>query len=291
MQLRTLFASGILATVSAVAPTALSAAHAQGYLTLSNYSGNPGSTVQVMGYGFMPNESIVVFNSNLRGPDAVGGMTDANGNFVSAITIPMVQAGPYTVNAFGQNNTGAESASSSYYINGYYPTAQPSSYYVLPGQTLSFSGNNFLPGETVSLMMNGNQIGSAVANGGNVSFNNAYAVPFSAANGSLSFQLNGRSSGMNVPVSVSVGTYYPQVNPSSYYVGANQQFNVNGSGFAPNEQVTLQVSGMNMTATADGGGTFNTNVMAPSNSSSFTIMATGQLSNASSQRTLTAYSM
>lgn len=276
--------SGALAIFTAATPTALQTIHAENnYLTLSSYSGNPGSTIQVMGYGFMPNESIYLADEGMNTTT----MSDSNGNFTSSLTIPASQAGESIITASGEG----DSSSVSYYINGYYPTAQPSSYYLLPGQMISFSGNNFWPGEPVNLLLNGDIVTSTTANGGTISLPNAYTVPYSDANSSLNFQLIGASSMMNIPITVTIGTFYPQINPQTYYIGLNQQLSIIGTGFAPNEQVMLTTGSMDMTVTADSSGSFSTNLTAPNNSGNFSITATGQWSMASSQRTLTAYTM
>ncbi len=43
----------------------------------------------------------------------------------------------------------------SYYVKSYYPNAKPSTYYIFPGNNLSFSGSGFAPHETV-LFYHGN---------------------------------------------------------------------------------------------------------------------------------------
>jgi len=254
------------------------------YLTLSQYSGNPGSTIQVQGHSFQPNESVVIFINSIREPGTAGATTDGSGNFSVTYTIPMLGAGSIPIHAFG----GTESAQAGYYVNGYYPTAQPSSYYLLPGQWLSFSGQNFWPNEPVALWVNGNMIGSFTAAGGSVNTGNVYTVPYSAANSTLSTMLVGAWSGMSVSMNIGVGTFYPQISPSSYYVPANQSFNVGGSSFAPNEPVTLWVGGQSWNLTADGNGNFNTNV-STSAVGNVNIQAKGMWSNTSSQRTITTY--
>lgn len=170
----------------------------------------------------------------------------------------------------------------------YYPQLQPSSYYLLPGQMLNVNGSGFLPGETVTITMGGQAVGTAIANGGNVN-NVSYLVPYADSNLSVILMATGNSSMTSVSQVVSVGTFYPQVNPSSYYLAGGERFTLNMSGFAPMEPITIAVGSTTTTGTADTSGNLNTDVVAPMIDGTFTVVATGTLSNTSSQRTITAY--
>jgi hypothetical protein len=200
-----------------------------------------------------------------------------------------VACGVITMTSSNGNGTSSWTPTSS--STNYYPSFQPSSYYVLPGQMLSFSGSGFMPGEQVSISSTSGQSAWMTSADGSGNINTAmdYTAPFSMQNSMVTFTANGQSSNTSVSRTVAIGTYYPQLSPSSYYLPASQQFSVSGNGFAPNEPVTVLVGSMQLLATADGSGNFNLNAMAPNSAGNFTVSATGQWSNTMSQRSLTAY--
>ncbi len=283
--LRTAALAGIaLAALGTAAVLSSSAASASGYIELSQYAGAPGTNFTVQGGGFKSNEMVTI---NFLGQTATA-TANGGGTFSSpVITVPWSPSGSFAVNASGNMGDGG---STSFYVSGFYPTGGPSSYYVLPNQMLGFMGNNFSPNETVDISWNGSKV-SSITTGGNGSFSvsNVVTIPYAAAGSTQSFQLTGRTTGMSVSFQVSVGRFYPNINPSTYYLMPGKTFSVSGTGFAPGETVNLLLNGSQMMqTTADGnGGIGFGSVTAPNSGGSFEVRAVGASSGAWSARTVT----
>jgi hypothetical protein len=253
------------------------------WLNLNPYAGNASTTVGVQGFGFGQNEQVGV---SLDG-QSTQAQTDNSGNFNSSLTVPQQPAGSYQVTA--QGKTSGASANAPYYINGYYPKVSPSSWYLSPGQTLSFAGSGFAPYETVTV--SGTQNFTVVADQ-NGSFSNAgsVTVPYSWQNNKQSFTFSGNRSAYSITIQTSVGSFYPNLDPSSYYVGYGQGMSASVSGLAPNEQVELRVNGSAVgQQQANGSGNASFSFNAPNSGSTFTLAATGLSSGKSSTRTVTLH--
>jgi hypothetical protein len=172
----------------------------------------------------------------------------------------------------------------------YYPNAQPSAYYVLPGQSIGVNGQSFEPNEQVvtTNQTTGKVVSTTHADGsGSVSANNAETLTYADKNTTQSYKVMGMMSNTTVNFNVKVGDYYPQINPSTYYLGHGQQMSVSGNSYAPNEPVDVQVNGQTvMTVTAGSDGSFTATLTAPSNGGSFTISGNGTWTMDSSARTV-----
>lgn len=172
----------------------------------------------------------------------------------------------------------------------YYPNAQPSSYYVLPGQTFGANGQSFEPNELVTItnQTSGKLLATTRADGsGTVSASNIEMLAYINKNTTQSYQIMGVTSNTTVNFNVIVGDYYPQISPSNYYVSKGQQISVSGNSFAPNEPVALQINGQTVTtAIAGEDGTFMATLSAPTNGSSFTLSGNGTWTMDSTTRTV-----
>lgn len=253
------------------------------WLTLNPYSGNASSTVGVSGFGFGSNENVGV---NLDG-QSTQAATDNNGNFAASLAVPQQPAGSYTVQANGQSS--GVSAQSSYYINGYYPKVTPSSYYLTPGSSLSFSGSGFAPYEIVQV--SGDESFTVTADqNGNFSNAGAMTVPYGWQNAKQQFVFSGNRSAYQVTIKTSVGSFYPNVEPSSYYVSSNSGMSALATGFAQNEQVQFQINGNSVGQTqTDNSGNASASFNAPSSGGTFTLTAVGLSSGKTSSRTITLH--
>lgn len=172
----------------------------------------------------------------------------------------------------------------------YYPNAYPSAWYLLPGQQLSFSGSGFAPNENVTIQ--GDTVNTSItADGsGRVSANNVLTIPYSWATSQRTFMVTGSISNGNVtpkPITIQIGTFYPQLNPSSWWIGYRQNMSVSVMSFAPGEQVKLLVNGTQAGQTAaDGSGNATMNFTTPGSGSSATLTAQGLSSGLSSTHTI-----
>lgn len=254
------------------------------YLLLNMYNGQPNSHIDVSGAGFAPNEQVHVS----LGSSTAEGHTDANGNFSGTpLNIPSLPSGMTTIHA--TTDTAGETASADFYVAGYYPNAEPTAYYFLPGQMISWRGNGFAPNERVTIAGPGGTIGSFTADGGG-SFGDQgrIAVPFAWQGSTQTFTVTGSTSGYSRQYQIVVGGFYANVEPSSYYVSKGQGMSASLRDFAPNEQVSISVNGVVVTtATVDGGGNAVVGFSAPAAGQTFELVARGLGSGVTSSRTVT----
>jgi hypothetical protein len=207
--------------------------------SLSTGSGEttPYSTVTVSGSGYAPDETV---DLNLAGATAKA-MTNQNGSFSGAtITTPDVPAASYTI--IGAGELSGASTVAYEYINAFYPSASPSSYYIMPDTSLGFNGSGFAPNETVNVTsaVSGAQLSSFVTDStGSFTDAGSFSVPASYAGMSEKFVLTGTESDASTTVTTTVGKYYPNVSPTVYYLMPNKTLAFNGSGFVPNETVDV----------------------------------------------------
>ncbi len=250
-------------------------------ITITAPSHAPFATVQVSGTGFAPNETV---DLGLAGASSTAA-ANAQGSFMGTIVVPVTPSGLYHLSAIGASSGASVPSYSNYFwIDGFYPSAAPSSYYVVPGANLAFNGSGFAPSETINVTADTNSsILSTISANTSGSFTSAgsFAVPIAFAGTSHTFTLAGIKSGSSVSAKVTIGNFYPSISPASYYVVPNSSLTITGSGFAPNESVTLSDGMATTTAAADVNGHFTGAITVPfSSSGSATIMATGSLSGA-----------
>lgn len=198
---------------------------------------SPGSSNLVSGSGYAPGE-IVDFSI---GGSAAGSTTaDSGGAFVdSSMTVPFVSPGTYQLQATGASSLAQ--ATNYFYVGGFYPSAYPSSYYLLPGQSLNFTGSGWAAGETITVTESSAgtlTTFNADSSGGFTSAGDTI-IPFSFLNSSRTFHLAGALSGGSADVSVTIGQFYPGIYPSAYYISPNQPLSFSGNGFAGNETIKV----------------------------------------------------
>lgn len=193
----------------------------------------------VSGSGYAPGEGVTVSFATATATATA----DAMGAFSGvSITIPNIKSGTQQLHATGAL-TGAD-AISYIYVGGFYPSAYPSAYYMLPGDAVSFTGSGFAPGETVNAYEGKSTTSLSsfvVAQDG--SFKNAgeITVPLSYVASNRTIHLVGATSGATSDVSLAIGQFYPSITPSAYYALPGSTLTFSGSGFAKGETVNLTV--------------------------------------------------
>jgi hypothetical protein len=274
-----------LLAVAALLPlTALAAPS----LILTPSHGTAGQNFTVSGSGFSASTNVLV---SMQGQPQTSGVGVSNGSFSTTLTVPNTSSGNYTVLATSpQREQGSaiftvDQAAASPLV---YPRAQPSSWYTLPGQTMYFSGSRFLPGDTVRILGGGGEIDTTVgADGSFVS--PSFTVPFKWQRSTQTFSVESPHSAYPIKITVHIGTFYPKLSPSTYYVAAGQTMSATARGFAPGEPVMLLANGaLVQQLPADAQGSVSFNFMIP-NRGRITLMAQGAYSEVSSSRTITAY--
>jgi hypothetical protein len=253
----------------------------------STYYLMPGAALSFTGSGFASNEVITVTQQGGATTTLSSFTADAAGSFTAAgsFNVPASDNGQ-TVTFVLTGQTSGQTTSAGVTIGNYYAYASPTSYYLLPGQTETFTGGGFAANEKVDVFAGSNASSTvSLTTDATGSFMNAGSilVPFGSAN-NIAFTLKGEESRAQAATTIAVGGYFPNLSPSAYYVTPNTSITIAGSGYAPNEGITLSVSGNATTtsATTTAMGTFNAPVTIPfSASGSATITAVGNQSMAS----------
>ncbi len=147
-------------------------------------------------------------------------------------------------------NPAAENSNSAYLIL--------SSYYISPGQSFSVFGRRFLPNEEVEVRIGTTAKTVKADKNGEFSVNNI-GTDLGSLNNVLLISATGKTSGQVNPITLKVGSFYPFVSPSSYYLHSGERVSFNGIRFAPGEQVSIE-SGKQVLATvsADSSGSLTT---------------------------------
>lgn len=224
-------------------------------ISTESTSNLPYSTLTVSGSGFAASESVQI---SLAGTSTTA-VADLNGSFEGAtLTVPAATPGLYNVNAMGISS--GSTAVGYFYISGFFASAYPSTYYILPDETLTFGGNGFAANETINVYEGLNPIPLAsFTAGADGSFMNARGVliPVSYSNSTKTFRLAGVTSGGEATMSVTIGQFFSSVSPTAYYLTPGQKLSFNGQGFAKNETVTVYAGTTALTTlTTDESGSF-----------------------------------
>lgn len=218
-------------------------------------------------------------------PQVSGGLATRSVNLPTEVPVASVPV-PKAPNTGASPGAVAQAATSP---TGYFPKASPSSNYVVPGDTVSFSGNGFAAGESVTLFLGTQKITSWAANGSG-SFTNAgsYNVPFALKDSSRYFSVVGSVSKYPISINVVVGTFYPTLTPSTYLTSRGSSMTAEGENFAPHEPVTLTINNSTvLTNMANAQGNVSWTFGVPQQGIEFRISAVGLWSNTHASQTVT----
>ncbi|HEV7449360.1 MAG TPA: hypothetical protein VGP13_02350, partial [Candidatus Paceibacterota bacterium] len=234
---------GAVLGLFAIASLALAAAP-----SLSVTGGNTAyAPIQVAGAGFAAGEQVQV----MLGLSNTTVTANAQGAFSgAALTIPNVPSGLYIVIGIGQ--TSGQVAFSYLFVQSLYPQVSPSSWYIQPGATLSWTGSGFAPNEPIVVKRDGTTIASFSADAsGNFLNAGGSMVPYALHGGSNTYVVKGSNTGASMSMSLSVSDFYPYVSPLSWYILPGNTVTFAGGGFGPSEPVSVYLGSSN-TAVAHG---------------------------------------
>lgn len=237
----------------------------------------PGANVTVSGSGFGAGESVLVS----FGVHTATVTADGSGNISGvSLPIPTVPAGLQFVSAFGE--TSGHWALGYVWIAGYTPAVSPNSWYILPGQTISFTGTGFAPNESIQATYNNATIGSTTTNASGSFTLGGVSLPLSLHNTTASVTFKGATSGASASATLTIGQLFPSITPSTWYTAPGSIISISGSGFAPNEAVTVVAGSSSASTTANATGSFTVGSLAlpKTANTKVTITATGATSGA-----------
>ncbi len=282
------FTFGIIAallfvTIAPAIPTLI--AHADGgpTVTVTAPVTVPGASATIAGSGFTPGETVrVTFGIHTADVVADGGGTISG----ASLPIPSVPSGLQVISAWGE--TSGKWGLGYLWVAGYAPAVSPSAWFVLPGQAVTYNGTGFAPNETIQVKLGSSVLGTATTNASGAFTTSGIALPISLHNTTATLTFNGSVSATSLPLTLTIGQLYPSVTPSVWYTAPGSVISVTGSGFAPNENVTVTAGTKTASTTANASGAFTLGSFAlpASGGSSLVLTATGATSGASANASI-----
>jgi len=236
-------------------------------------SGAPGAQIRLDGSGFTPNEAVAI----AQGATTLANAT-ANSQGQISVAVPLPQRlSPGAISLTATGSTSKISGSATYTVAAPSLTLNATSGAV--GSTLTAVGHNFAAGETVHVAFNGVDVAQATVDGSGT-FSTSFSVP-AGASGTAAVMATGANSQITANASFTrVGG--PTVLTLSPTTGApGMHLTVSGSGFSPNESVTISTGNTALvTTTANSQGQISAGLTLPQRLSAGTIslVATGSTS-------------
>jgi large repetitive protein len=218
----------------------------------------PGTVVTFAGSGYASGEQIT---ATLAGSSTPLGTWNANasGAFTGqgAFMLPFSLRNSSAVVTLTSSQSGVSSAFA-IGVGDLYPWANPSSWYILPGNSVTFSGGGFAPSEGVDIFLTGSStvLASATADLSGV-FSSPTLVMIPYGSGVAHFEARGQSSGATVDIPITRAAFYPSLNPSTYYSAPGGTISLAGTGFAPDETVAVTLGTASTSAMTNASGAFS----------------------------------
>ena len=211
---------------------------------LSAAAARPGDNVSLTASGFASGEDLGVYWGRVTGDPSTVLHTDGSGS-VSKVSVQVGVAPVGTSSLFVVGQKSGSAASAPFQVLGLYPTIKAKPYAVKAAQRINFSGNGFVPGERVLVLVNsasGTPVGALPSDQGGGFSNAGFVVPF-GLKGQQTVVFIGEKSRATVTAGFSVLPYQPLARPSTYggMPGTALTFYVDG--FAPNEAVHVFAGG------------------------------------------------
>ncbi len=187
-------------------------------LTADRTSANPGSLVQLRGSNFAPGEIVhVTLGSKLL----LSVQCTSGGRFGPVgVTIPVTTpAGSYALTATG--TTSSAGATVTMVIVAFSPSIHISPVYAVPGTTIAVSGQDYAPGEVVTLALNGEALAtspSQIKTRSSGAFSASFKVPATALAGTNTVAATGAASRASATTALAVSL---PVQSTWYFAGGN----------------------------------------------------------------------
>lgn len=243
---------------------------------------SPGSTITWSGSGFAPGENITV---STGGNQVASFGADGSGAFSGqGPTLVPYSAHGSSIAYSVHGATSGVTIPITVGVSDLYPWVNPSAWYILPGNAVTFTGGGFGGSEGISVYYGTDP--SPVAHfsadsSGNFTAQGSVTIPYGT--GTASYRLAGDNSGAEADAPITRALFYPSITPSAYYSAPGGFLTLGGSGFVPNEDIAITVNGTAAgTAHTDGTGSFSgaSVHMSTTPNTTATIQAVGQTSSA-----------
>jgi predicted alpha-1,2-mannosidase len=169
------------------------------------------------------------------------------------------------------------------------PTASLDTDTVTAGESITVTGSEYAPNETLELTLS--EAGTTVATGtavvdGSGNLDTTFTVPGRVPTGSYELTVTGKESGFPISEAVAVSGFAPKITAAASVL-PDETVEVSGSGYAPRESVALSFAGTKKTVQADGAGAWSTTFTAPSAEGTYEVVAVGAISETSEVQTVT----
>ncbi len=243
----------------------------------------PGASAAITGSGFAPGEIVHI----TFGPQSIHIPASGTGSISTSLTIPTVPASLQFISGFGE--TSGKWSIAYLWVAGFNPLVAPNNWFLHPGAALSFAGTGFAPNENVTATYASSTLATFTTDGSGNFFGPSASLPVSLSNTTATVHFMGASSTAHTSIVLSIGQLFPSIIPSAWYTAAGSIISLTGSGFAPNEGVTVTAGSVTATTTANAMGSFSLpSLQLPSiGGGTVTITATGMASGASTNASVT----
>ncbi len=226
----------------------------------SSYYIAPGKTVSFSGSGFAVSETVDVFDKLAMASGPLSSITaDSSGAFANSgsFTIPYYRTGSnWDLILKGRNSKTEVPVTLA--VASLYATISPSSYYIQPGYKITISGKGFAANEPIVINM-GDTAASVSADTLGSFTSSPVVVPFGVP-GSIDVTAKGQVTGTLAAATIGIAPYYSYLVSSNYYATPGSKISFSGGGFAPSEDIFINVGSASIaTLKTDIGGTVASN--------------------------------
>jgi predicted alpha-1,2-mannosidase len=168
------------------------------------------------------------------------------------------------------------------------PTASVEPTTVTAGEEVEVTGSEYTPNETVEMTLSygsGTPVTEFATADASGNLEAMFKVPGRVPTGSYELTVTGEESGFPAQAALSVSGFSPAITvTSSVLTGAGVA--ISGTGFAPEEAVTVSLAGASTNVKASATGTWSTSLTAPGASGAYAVLATGAVSETLASQTI-----
>ena len=200
-------------------------------ILLDPVSGEGGINVTITGTGFDGNKDVIIY---FEGVEVKTKRADNNGSFDTFFAIPELDAGIYTVLAEDENND--DISDDADFTISVPPLNSDISVTLLSGNvgdTITVSGTEFAPDDTVTVYFDGVSIGTALTNGNGI-FSGSFNIPASAAGSHII-----KAEDTDDHSDTATFTVEPEMNMTPLSGLMGDEIDVSGTGFGANTNINI----------------------------------------------------